>query len=395
LKNIAFFFLAAFMFSCEASEPPAEPEIIEEVSVINPYGPSYALYINGKSRRAKYEPTEGAYLGAYVLNGDIKSFEAQTQKKHAIYATEVKLGEYPENFILDCAVNGKTPNIVITPPEKLPFNEITLKKTAQKFGTYDFPLFIQFYPNPKENGYPEQDYILFFRLAFKYFRDYAPNAAIVFTSCQGDIAELDSHYPGDAFVDWIGVDLLATVGENGKHSDVFNVLDYYYYSRQKTKPIMITKFGAAYYSKNNNKYYADEAILTLNSTISKIKNYYPRVKAFIYADFTEGDNDFSVTENNLTLQNYASAVDSRFFLEKIDDSDSGEINLLIKSPFDCYKINNKIFLSRNSVLYDTPTSLLSPKSDYILTIDDETFYNSDAISAKADIDGKIVILSFE
>jgi beta-mannanase len=51
------------------------------------------------------------------------------------------------------------------------------------------------------------EYTAFFRSAREYFNRYASNAALVWSIDADSLHLMDRHYPGDDYVDWVGINI--------------------------------------------------------------------------------------------------------------------------------------------------------------------------------------------
>ena len=111
---------------------------------------------------------------------------------------------------------------------------------------------------------------------------------------------MDSYYPGDEYVDWVGISAYANkyfIGKNWPVSESHNpivynagdaadpvllikeVVDLY----GDRKPIMLAECGSAYYTRGEiNEYSADWAVTSLRRMYSMIPIVYPQVKLIAY-----------------------------------------------------------------------------------------------------------------
>ena len=97
-------------------------------------------------------------------------------------------------------------------------------------------------------------YIEKFRLISRVMKEEAPNVAMVWTPNSNPENQIERYYPGDAWVDWVGVNMYNVRFFNGdvkQPADRVNpldLLDYVYKTYAARKPIMIAEYGATHYS---------------------------------------------------------------------------------------------------------------------------------------------------
>ena len=175
----------------------------------------------------------------------------------------------------------------------------------------------------------EELYINAFRKIANYARDYADNIAIVFSP--NDISYwgksyLD-YYPGDEYLDWIGVSTYYTGKEaTGDYStDAFYSLGEYSNNplvriRLLTetfhnKPIIISECGFAYNSSVRGDQTKDAAD-RMKKFYSYIAMKYPQVKAILNFDANtkEADNSYQLSGNQTMLSEYKILVGGETFL---------------------------------------------------------------------------------
>lgn len=148
----------------------------------------------------------------------------------------------------------------------------------------------------------------------KLARQYAPNAALVFSpNFSGSYkVDMDSFYPGDAYVDWIGTSLYynkyATNGDTkndafygvGQYGDaLLNIQQTVNLSNLHRKPVIVTEGGSAYKCVNKDaSAFAAERVQRAYSFLTMV---YPQVKCLIYSD-----TNFGGTANQYALHNNAS-----------------------------------------------------------------------------------------
>jgi len=377
----------------------------EDISVLKNFEKEmreYELYVEDKNiKLGKYEPINGTYIGAYVENNsfdenEIEEFERLTKKKHLFYLYNLKLGdEFPENWILSCIANNKVPLITIDAPNEYDaYNKNLLIKTAKDFGTYDIPIFINFYPNANIKNYDVAQYTDFYKDAHSVFNQYIKKNVMIYSVSADNLSDMKKYYAGDDYVDWIGINIHRVLDteneENIYGTDIFSAIDYFYYTFQESKPLMLSQFAVGNYSAQNNNYYTFDASKEIERVYSAIRNFYPRIKNINYVNDTRSDKEntkdnFSITENKTILKAYENTVALSSYLSKLQDNGDSDKSVLIKSPFKSYKIDNHLYISNIAMTYNLnfdENKIADSESLDIINIGDENYYNLSAITAQ-------------
>ena len=224
----------------------------------------------GIVKPAPYEPARGVYLGAALdtseVSGDattyltrqMNDFDAQAGKKQALYmhflqfpTLQGKFGTWDQDangwisartFADATSKVGATPVITLEPFSPQAFlswkpgsqSYEATKAFAQGAGRWGRPVFIRFahemngswYPwsewndlnknmrrDAEENtGFSAANYVQMYRNVASMFRQYAPNAALIWCPNSGLLGGdkrdvFRPYYPGDDVVDWVGLDI--------------------------------------------------------------------------------------------------------------------------------------------------------------------------------------------
>lgn len=407
--------------ACDIAKPSAEPRSTPEslpvaAAAVPDLKKTYDMEYLGDCTVSEYEPTNGCYLGAYVLanpkiNYSITEFERLTGKEHLIYSYYLKLGgELPLTWTLECMTRGKLPMVVITPSNDFnTFDAAALKKTAESFRQLNTPVLVQFFPEPDKQQFERDEYIKFFQQAYDIFKEAAPKTALVF-SVSGDDKDLKRYYPGDDFTDWVGLNISEDIqGEGGTYeSDLFKNLDYFYQTFQKAKPIMLSQLAVSHYTSKNHSYYVKDAAQEISRIYNGLRSY-PRVKAVVYMDFDnmqlkqDGVRDnFSITDNETVLDAYKTAIADDTYLnalaaenmsgnENEKDIRTGSSALVgtstrqfLKSSEPVRKIGKELYISADSLKNDLNIDVLS-QYDSILA-EGEMFYSLESLKERAALD---------
>jgi len=353
---------------------------------------------------AKYEPQKGVYLGAYVLqdstiNYDMARFNELTGKKHASFFKYVGYGQpCPEDWLEDVREVGAVPHIAWEPNDGLDVvqDDTYLRTFARKLKEYGEPVFLRFASEMNGDwtayhGDPEK-YIEKWRLVHNVMEEEAPNVMMVWTVFTFPQATIMEYYPGDEYVDWVGVNIYNVIYHNNNpkqradHEDPLELLDYVYNTFSERKPIQISEFGATHFTITDNKEYVDFAIAKITRMYEGLKTKYPRVKSIFYFDvnnLVDGVagrriNNYAITDNEKILNTYAKLINNSHYLSEVGENQEGsydpELFLVQDGVFTnrgttyiSSKVVNKYFGARVAYLQN-PKSLVISKGDKTLSL---------------------------
>jgi len=325
---------------------------------------------------SKYEPKKGAYLGAYVyqdtlINGDMKKFNELTGKKHASFFIYVGYGSpFPQKWIDQLKEVGAAAHIAFEPNNGLDQvkDDQYLRNFARKLKESGIPVFLRFASEMNGDwtaysGDPKK-YIEKWRLVHDVMEEEAPNVMMVWTVFTFPQSNILAYYPGDEYVDWVGVNIYNVVYHNNNiklkadHEDPLELLNYVYDTFSERKPIQISEFGATHYTITDGKYYVDFAIEKITRMYNGLKTKYPRVKSIFYFDVNNlvnapsgrRINNYAITDDERILKTYSNLISDPYFLSDVGPNLEGTVNnefMVVKDGI--LVLNEKTFVS-SSVL---------------------------------------------
>ena len=346
-------------------EAEAAEETIEAVAA--PKTAYTAFIVNEAHTLAKYEPPEGAYLGAYILSNrvverDIRTFETRAARPHALYVFHMQLGDnFPINWVLSCIASMKTPYVSLAVPHVMTESDwAVLAETADAFGAFHVPMFLEFAPLDRTQN--ANTYVETFRRARRVFRRRAPYVAFVWSVNSTEVYGSALYYPGHDYVDWVGMSIFLPLGTAAPFErNVLHSIDYFYYTYQRHKPIMITRLAISHKSARNFAYRTDAAAAEIQRLYNAFAQDYPRIKGVIIMDFDAitrvnggaiGEN-FSITSEQSVLNAYNLAISQPHFLSTLDVSTGGETaRATYRSPFTAYYSDGRFFVSETLLHHD-------------------------------------------
>ncbi|MFX3634453.1 MAG: glycoside hydrolase family 26 protein [Candidatus Pristimantibacillus sp.] len=292
---------------------------------------------------SKAEPVSGIYLGAYVLQDSkigysMAEFNRLTGRKHASFFKYVGYGEpFPSEWVKEVKAEDAFPHIAWEPNNGLSEvkDDTYLREFAAAAGEADVPIFLRFASEmngtwTKYSGDPEQ-YIQTWRMVHQVFEEEAPKTAMVWTVLNVPEQPIQSYYPGDEYVDWVGINIYNVKYHNGnlvqkaEFEDPLHLINYVYNLYSRTKPIQLSEYGATHFTTTDgmkDNTFAAEKIDRLYKSLPKL---YPRIKAVYYFDvnnLTEYNelrriNDYSITEEQQLLDVYKKAVSGAYYLSEV------------------------------------------------------------------------------
>jgi hypothetical protein len=303
-----------------------------------PTEPSYPL--------GKAEPKEGAYLGAYVLqdeaiSGSMQSFNELIGKQHATFFKYVGYGQpFPTQWVEQVKAAGAFPHIAWEPNKGLEqvLNDAYIREFAAQARQADIPIFLRFASEmngtwTNYSGNPTS-YKETWRMVHDIFEKEAPKVAMVWTVLAFPVRTMERFYPGDRYVDWVGVNVYHVKYHNGdeqyraSHEDPHDMLNYVYNRFSRTKPIQLSEFGVTHFNTTDGKKDNRFAINRMSRLYRHLKNDYPRVKAVYYFDVNNVTaynkarqvNDYSLTSELELLEAYRRVTASDYFLSRLDQA---------------------------------------------------------------------------
>lgn len=328
---------------------------------------SFNVYIENKSyKKAPFEPDYGVLTGAYIvedtiINGNINEFENLTKHKNNFYTYMMYMGdEFPINWVLECISKNKIPHIIVYPENtNAPFDYTRAKQFCEDATTLQLPMFIDLYPNPYSFTDNFEEYKKFYKTIREEILLLNPETVFIWTSDIFNGYNNSLYYPGDNFVDWVGINIYMPIYIDNKKNDfdIYKPLEYFYYTYGKNKPIFISQLGFSHYSKSDCAYYETEASKNITNFYENIRINYPQIKAISYTDIDMVSSspkkvltdNYSITDTQKVLNSYSEALRYDYFtpVKEIENQ-----KYYFKSPFKAYEMNGNYYISENTAIYD-------------------------------------------
>lgn len=298
---------------------------------------------------APLEPANGILLGAYAeqnpkvhaTNGKFYTNEYPkfTGKKHAGYLIYFTYGT-PLSTIrshLDAAKrSGTAIELGVQPLQGMGQvrDDAYLRQLARDAAASGVPIFLRFANEMNGNWTPwkstPKTYIEKFRLVADVFHEEAPGSvAMVWAPGANPIDNLRSYYPGDKYVDWVGVSLYSIYNPSADplkqgidRSSHIAKLDAVYGWYADRKPIMIAEGSVSYMYPEKMRDVTEWSVYQTQQLYATLPMKYPKVKAAFWFDVdTQGTTDrvkyYGLSNNDKMLAAYRKAIANPFYLSGI------------------------------------------------------------------------------
>jgi hypothetical protein len=286
-----------------------------------------------------YEPPTGCYIGAYIeldrrVKDDIAAFEALTNKQHASYFRYVGYGQpFPFEWAGRLKAVGAMPHIAWEPNDGLEAiaDDAYLRGFAQACAHFAAPIFLRFASemNGDWEAYSGDPalYVRKWRLVYDVIHAVAPNVIMCWCPFATPKSTIPLYYPGDEYVDWVGVNLYSVVCNDGNPQkrttdNAVQDLEFIYNLYADRKPIAICEYAATHYCGALKSQTVDFAIREMRRLYGALCTRFPRVRMinwFSVDTVEEGlaYNNYSLTDNEQILATYRELIASPHFLSRV------------------------------------------------------------------------------
>jgi hypothetical protein len=281
-------------------------------------------------------PTGHAYIGAYiqldpVARGDIATFEKQVGRKHASYLRYVGYGEpFPYRWAQDVVRSGAIPQIAWEPNNGLAEvqDDTYLHGWAQAARNLGAPIFLRYASEMNGawqpySGQPDE-YIRKWRLVYGVMHATAPNVVVIWCPFGVPRSTIPLYYPGDDYVDWVGINIYSVVFNNGDPRQPatdtqLDQLRFVYNLYADRKPIAICEYAATHFCSASGQCTTDFAIKSMREFYAALPTLFPKVifvSWFSVEASADGlaHNDYAVTTDPAVLATYREIIASPYFL---------------------------------------------------------------------------------
>ncbi len=282
------------------------------------------------------------YIGAYieqdpVVAGDIALFERLVGKEHSSYMRYLGYGEpFPTDWVAKVHNHGALPHIAWEPNNGLDEvrDDAYLRQWAQAAAEAQKPILLRFASEMNGTWMPysgnPDEYVRKWRLVYTTIKSEAPNVIMVWCPFATPRRTIPLYYPGDDYVDWVGVNIYAVLYHDGDISqpaqrDLVDDLRYVCSLYGARKPIAICEYGATHYCRASQQFSSSFAAASIEQMYRTIREQFPNV---VFINWFSVDaasdglacNDYALTTDDLVLNSYRQAIDEQWFLTQLPAS---------------------------------------------------------------------------
>ncbi|NLK52475.1 MAG: hypothetical protein GX295_08540 [Syntrophomonadaceae bacterium] len=316
--------------------------------------PEIQLFIEKKvgagSASGKLEPANGAIFGTTILrdpavNGSLRKAEQVYGRSFSGILGYVLWGDLPSavSEVEEAKKAGVALQLAWQPDQGLQLvqdNQYT-RQFIRELGKLNIPVFLRF--GGEMNGdwtqwsgnselYKEK-----FRLIASLVQEGAPNVAMVWSPNYVPENEIDTYYPGDQWVDWVGINAYSDYYFRGDpYADTYATIQNYqgheanpmtkfkaiYQRYSSRKPIMICETGIAWANLQPYQDVSAWGAYNLKRFYGYLPLVYPRIKAVFYFnnDLSEAlpgveRSHYRISQNSRMLEAFQEATISPWYLD--------------------------------------------------------------------------------
>lgn len=307
--------------------------------------------LGGRGSLARWEPEAGCYIGAIVERDDhvqrnAATFNRMAGKDHAVFFDYRAYGmPFPDEWAARLRSIGAAAQIAWEPNRGLDEvrDDSYLRAFAEHAGAAGLPVFLRFASEMNGDwthyGGNPTEYVRKWRLVADTMRRYAPNVAMVWCPNVMPQETIPSYYPGDAYVDWVGVNFYAVhhhdnmLDHPADHEDPSDALRFIYRRYAERKPVMVGEFAATHFCATDGVSIPGFAVEKLEQLYSALPRLYPRVKAIHWYDIDNMNhaeradrrcNNFGLTDNPQVFSAYQRATADPYFVSRVVGPEGGK-----------------------------------------------------------------------
>ncbi len=293
------------------------------------------------TKLAKLEPLAGCYIGAldnYPAD-DADNFARRTGRPLAVCFDYARYGApFPLAWARKQARAGRAIQIAWEPSSiGAVRDDEYLNQWAEDAGRCGTPIFLRFGGEMNGNWTPwGRDPLAYrraFRLVHAVINRHASNVALVWAPGAVPTRNLDSYYPGDDVVDWVGISLyLVRYSDDNLSRPAWqdgpaSFIAPFYEKYAARKPLCLAECGISRRSRVEGKDADNYAAARIFDLLDTIKIRYPRLKMFCW--FTRNNletaqagrrlNDYSLPDGSGALSAFRAAISDPYFLSHPED----------------------------------------------------------------------------
>jgi hypothetical protein len=290
---------------------------------------------------AKLEPDQGCYLGVRDENGqNAESFVHRLGRPISIVYDYLDYGApFPMNWATTQANAGRAIQIAWEPDDiRAVRNDNYLENFAREAANCGTGVFIRFGGEMNGNWTPwgrdSAAYVEAFRTVHDVFNRIAPNVAMVWAPNQVPLANLDRYYPGDKYVDWVGISVYSVryydddLSRPAFYDSPATMIEPFYKKYAGRKPLCLVECGVSRRSRVENTDADSYAGARITDLMNAVRVRFPRLKMICFFDRNNLTgaipgrrlNDYSMPEGSSALAALKQAAADPYFLAQYSDN---------------------------------------------------------------------------
>ncbi len=321
------------------------------------YEPRITMYTDGGSPvyyDAKNEPRNGVLYGT-CSNGGTRMNGKLARESMVLTYQEFgqSLLPYNTDIVKKAAASGCAVEFALNcPKEATDIRNVRkmnayLEEISRMFSNYsNVPIYLRFAAefDVWSNLATPQEFRDAFRYVSDYFHNRNSNVAMVWSPSQESnwYLDIDEYYPGDAYVDWVGMSLYAKnyfkgdknqseaseiIYKTGINSDPVLMVEDIVKTYGDRKPIMISESGVGHKVMTTGEDTTEFAIQRLQEQYCYLPMVYPQIKLIAYFDwYVDGGNeydDFRLSNQAKVQQEYLELVKRPNFIQDNYNNSTG------------------------------------------------------------------------
>jgi len=251
----------------------------------------------------------------------------KNQSMHGISRYDYSIIQIAWNFLYE----GRTPPTVRYQTQKI-------TEAAQFLNSTGLPILLRIAAEPNVWTTPANsvEYIDAFRYIANIMRREAPNVALVYSvnSVSAVGRDWQLYYPGDAYVDWVGISLYSTryfmgnphttydeaaIYRTGRYANPIGYIQELVEQFGDRKPLLISEGAVSLFNLSNREDLTEWALPVMRQVYSYVPMLFPQIKAIFWFNVYLADGnmyhpryDFAVSSRALDL--YIELTSSEYFL---------------------------------------------------------------------------------
>ncbi len=296
-------------------------------------------YLPANGQLAIHEPAYGMYIGLYserdpAMGNFFDRSKSIYGRDHSMYLAYATYGEeFPALYARNAKAAGSALQIAWQPLQGLgPVkDDAYLREWARKANESGIPIFLRFGGEMNGDWTPwagdPQVFIDKFRIVANVMHELAPNVALVWSP--GDVPRYNmaNYYPGDEYVDWVGVSMYTEPYSFGEKqtsmlgSTPIEKLDEIYKLYADRKPVMLSETAVSNFTNTDGVAHTQYALMNMERLYRVMPLKYPRLKAITYfnvdLDLKESKNNYSLYRNDEIFKLYKDMIADPYYIQTV------------------------------------------------------------------------------